>query len=219
MLQANYASGSGQANTNKVDHAIYADSAGTAGSATTAGAAQAGSALETAINNKMTTATYATGTGVANTNKVDHSIFADGSTTAVNADAKLTAQEATWTAYTSAFSASGGGLSMGSTGTVVGAYKKIGKTVLWRATLTANGTGISAGTGTHSVSLPFAPVGTAPVTGYGLIYNGTFHMIMVYNLALYCCSSGAPVDNTSTNGGISAAGHAISINGSYETAS
>jgi hypothetical protein len=55
MLTSDYANGSGQANTNKVDHAIYADSATTAGNATTAGSASSaavGSALETSIKSK-----------------------------------------------------------------------------------------------------------------------------------------------------------------------
>jgi hypothetical protein len=71
MLQANYAKGTGQANANKTDHALYADSAGAATSAT------AGSTLETVIVAKMPTATYAAGTGHANTNKADHAIASD----------------------------------------------------------------------------------------------------------------------------------------------
>jgi hypothetical protein len=64
MLQANYANGN-VSNANTVDVSK------------TAKAAQSGSALETVIAAKMPTATYAAGTGHANTNKADHAIAAD----------------------------------------------------------------------------------------------------------------------------------------------
>lgn len=62
MLQSNYVTGSGSANSNTIDHALYADKTGnvdnathadTADSAASAGSAAAGSALETALNAKQ----------------------------------------------------------------------------------------------------------------------------------------------------------------------
>jgi len=66
MLQANYANGNVN-NANTVDVSKAAKSA------------QAGSALETVIAAKMPTATYAVGTGSANTNKSDHAMYSDHS--------------------------------------------------------------------------------------------------------------------------------------------
>jgi microcystin-dependent protein len=52
MLQANYASGAGQTNANKIDHALYADSAAVAAASQSA---QSGSALESALASKQAT--------------------------------------------------------------------------------------------------------------------------------------------------------------------
>src|SRR5512137_1145297 len=53
-----YSKGTGAANSNTVDHAIYADSSG-------------------GVAGGMTTNVYANGTGSNNVNKVDHAMFAD----------------------------------------------------------------------------------------------------------------------------------------------
>jgi hypothetical protein len=65
-----------------------------------------------------------------------------------------------WTAYTPSWVSTGTQPSLGTGGTLVGRYTRIGKTGLFRALLTL-GTGFSFGTGTMGISLPAAALATA----------------------------------------------------------
>lgn len=62
-----------------------------------------------------------------------------------------------WTAYTPALSGSATNPNLGTTGASTGAYKQIGRLVLWRAKFTTGGTGIAAGSGNYGTTLPVTP--------------------------------------------------------------
>lgn len=62
--------------------------------------------------------------------------------------------EAGWTAYTPAWTAATSNPAVGN-GSIVGRYKRFGKTVLFRVNLTI-GTTTTLGSGQYSISLPFA---------------------------------------------------------------
>lgn len=59
-----------------------------------------------------------------------------------------------WTAYTPVITGSGSNPNIGSTGTITGRYVQIGKTVHFEAQITVGGSGISAGSGNYSITLP-----------------------------------------------------------------
>lgn len=136
------------------------------------------------------------------------------------ADATVGKLGAAWTAWTPVLTASTTNPNLGSTGTSTGTYIKIGKTVFWSACFQAGGTGISAGSGTYKITMPTTPKANAAgfsITGYGWSFNGNFHVLLVEGTnRIFCADDNAQMDNTSGNGGLFAAGHTISISGSYE---
>lgn len=93
-------------------------------------------------------------------------------------------------------------------------------TCQWRAVIQTGGTGISAGTGAYSLTVPIAPLGSFPIIGHGWIYGTagfkTFEADISGSTArLIRSDSGALVDNTV---GFTTAGHALSVAGSYRYA-
>lgn len=74
-----------------------------------------------------------------------------------------------WIAYTPVLSASITNPTLGSGGSITGAYRRIGKTVHWRVTIDS-GTTPAAGSGNYEVTLPFAS--KANVSGLGQCYIG-----------------------------------------------
>jgi hypothetical protein len=122
-----------------------------------------------------------------------------------------------WTAFTPVVVGSGGNPNLGTTGTTVAAWVRMGKTILWRAVFTAAGTGITAGTGTYSVAPPVTPVMAAQILGQGWVYNTStgFWPFIVdgSNGRLIGTKDGA---NISATTGLNGAGAALTISGSYE---
>lgn len=84
--------------------------------------------------------------------------------------------DAPWTDYTPVFSASGSSPNIGTTGTVAGRYKQIGKTVSYSIKVACGGTGIAAGSGTYLYSPPVPGHASNGVVGAAWIYNGTFYV-------------------------------------------
>lgn len=62
--------------------------------------------------------------------------------------------EAGWTAYTPTLTAVTTNPTLGTGSVAVGAYKRIGKTVFWRASILCGSAGVVAGSGTYQLSLP-----------------------------------------------------------------
>jgi hypothetical protein len=80
--------------------------------------------------------------------------------------------EAGWTAYTPTLTATVTNPTLGTGSSVSGFYKRIGKTVFWRAVIQAGSAAVAAGSGTYSLSLPPILASTNQsnrVKGYGLI--------------------------------------------------
>jgi hypothetical protein len=148
----------------------------------------------------------------------------DNSDTTVNTRIAA-AVPATWSAY--APSMTGTGFALGSGGSQVGRYIVInGKTVIFHGTITF-GTGLTIGTGPHSVTLPspaaYTTAGIQPVNvrlvagssyymGAGEIYSSTQFYVK------YTGTNGAETALTSTAPFTWAATNTISFSGVYEVA-
>jgi hypothetical protein len=65
-----------------------------------------------------------------------------------------------WAAYTPVLTATTTSPNIGSTGTIVGRYTQIGKTVHFEVQVQVSGTGITAGSGNYMISLPVAAQAT-----------------------------------------------------------
>jgi hypothetical protein len=85
--------------------------------------------------------------------------------------------EAGWTAYTPVLTATTTNPVLGTGGTIVGKWKRIGKTVLFRIEITFGSAGVNAGNGTYTITLPTnatrtnLPVGLAflrPAAGFNV---------------------------------------------------
>lgn len=125
-----------------------------------------------------------------------------------------------WTAYTPAITAATTNPNIGTAGSVEGSFYMADGTCQWRAVIQTGGTGISAGTGAYSLTVPIAPLGSFPIIGHGWIYGTagfkTFEADISGSTArLIRSDSGALVDNTV---GFTTAGHALSVAGSYRYA-
>lgn len=85
----------------------------------------------------------------------------------------VAALEAGWTAYTPTLTAATTNPTLGTGSVAIGAYKRIGKTVLWRASILCGSAATAAGSGTYTLSLPPIAAITADrsnfTKGYGLI--------------------------------------------------
>lgn len=123
-----------------------------------------------------------------------------------------------WATYTPTLTASTTNPNLGSTGTIVAAFTRVGKTVHWRAVLQSGGTGISAGSGTYNLTLPVAIRAGLPfpIVGSGWMYGngGVFTpLVMDGNPGRLLMPSGAFLSHTQ---GFTAAGHVLSLSGTYE---
>jgi hypothetical protein len=78
---------------------------------------------------------------------------------------KLNEIGAVWETWVPALTASTTNPNLGSTGTSVGRYARINKTIFGNATFVFNGTGIAAGTGFYFCSLPFTAQGAGLTVG------------------------------------------------------
>lgn len=131
-----------------------------------------------------------------------------------------------WTAYTATFSAASGGLNGGSTPTQTGYYRRVGDSMEVYASLQAGGSGIAAGTGDYSISIPSGfTIDTTKVSSNGeqalgsyelldigstryvgsVIYASTTTIKMAYNVGGYI-GSGVP-----TASWFNAAGDSMSV--------
>jgi hypothetical protein len=72
---------------------------------------------------------------------------------------------AAWESWTPALTASTTNPNLGTTGTSVGRYARINKTIFGNAIFTFNGTGIAAGTGFYFCSLPITAQGAGLAVG------------------------------------------------------
>jgi hypothetical protein len=63
---------------------------------------------------------------------------------------------ATWISYTPVLTGSTTNPNIGSTGTIIGRYQKVGKIIHWNITIVSGGTGIATGSGQYELSLPIA---------------------------------------------------------------
>jgi hypothetical protein len=79
--------------------------------------------------------------------------------------------EAAWTAYTPTWTGSGSNPAIGN-GSVVGRYKRIGKTIIFRVIITAGST-TTFGTGNYSIGLPVAAHATGRQVCHGDIASGS----------------------------------------------
>ena len=116
-------------------------------------------------------------------------------------------------------------LNVGTTGTLVGAYCQIGKTVFWRIKFVLGGTGISVGA--ISLTLPVsinAGYGSYTDIGHGSVFNGStsYHLSIAGNGTFYAYKSDATYTTiagcTSTVPLTWAAGHYCGMSGTYEAA-
>lgn len=147
-----------------------------------------------------------------------------GDTGHIAAHNALDVEHTAWTAYSANLTASSVAPNIGTTGTTLGRYKQVGKTVFWRFQIAPGGTGITTGTGTWLVVWPAAlsPQTTAagPV-GSGWIYNGSFYTVVATNFSasyMQFVLTSAAGYMASTNQPLSAAGHLLQAGGSYEIA-
>lgn len=137
------------------------------------------------------------------------------------------AAQGDWQAYTPTFTGSTGGSPSIGTGTLVGRYKKSGKTVDWYIKLNIGATNF--GTGITIFSLPFAVdpakfVQGSPV-GYGIIQNASSLskpvIVCLFNTTsttyMVRCTNEAVVDNGGP-GAPWAPGNVIELRGRYEAA-
>jgi len=72
---------------------------------------------------------------------------------------------AVWETYTPVLTASVANPNLGATGSSVGRYARINKTIFGNAAFTFNGAGIAAGTGFYFCSLPFTAQGAGLTVG------------------------------------------------------
>jgi hypothetical protein len=114
-------------------------------------------------------------------------------------------------------SATSGGVSFGNGVTWQGTFKIIGKTIHWRGTLSAGGTGYALGSGLYSLSLPVTPIGSFPITGSGWLYNGAFFPLVMDVNRLIKTSDGAMLGNSNC-GSVFASGTVLAMSGSYQYA-
>lgn len=126
----------------------------------------------------------------------------------------LTGKMGAWTAWTPVLTASTTNPNIGTTGTKSGRYCQIGKMVFWSALFQTNGTGISAGTGNYNLTVPVTPVAGYPITGQGWIYNGAF-IVFIQDGGRIIRTDGTVITQAL---GMTAAGHVLTISGSYEAA-
>lgn len=138
---------------------------------------------------------------------------------------------AAWSAYVPAFTSSGTAPNVGSTGTIVGAYRQRGKTIDYRAKITYNGAGI-AGTGNFNIGLPVQPKAAVEDTaiGYAALFDSSAGAAAGrFGASVFCSvasTSFARIALGGSGGGVwtatapfaPAAGDIISISGTYEAA-
>jgi hypothetical protein len=111
---------------------------------------------------------------------------------------------------------------LGTGGSITGAYRKVGKTVEFRVNL-ASGTSPAAGVGSYQVSLPFACASAVTALGYGQIADSaTVAQVLTAAkgasasvFVMYGAGSTSVVSGT-TNNLIS--GRSYYITGTYESA-
>jgi hypothetical protein len=126
-----------------------------------------------------------------------------------------------WTSWTPTLTAVSVNPNIGSTGTTVGRYLKIGRMVIFTATIESGGSGIAAGTGEYRINLPvntssvFSAIASGWVfstaAGRGIIsldnFVGTSQLRMLYQ--------NGTVGSGSFGVG---AGFSLSISGTYQSA-
>lgn len=136
---------------------------------------------------------------------------------------------AAWSAYVPVFSSSGTAPNVGSTGTIVGAYRERGKSVDYRVKVTYGGSGI-AGTGNFNLTLPTACKAAVEDTCVGaatLFDTSAGAAAGRFGASVYCqiaATGQVRIALGGTGGGIwtatapfaPAAGDIISISGTYE---
>lgn len=129
-----------------------------------------------------------------------------------------------WTSWTPSVVATGGGLNLGSTPTLMGAYTRIGKTVHWRVMIQSGGSGVAAGTGVYEVTFPVAVVpGSAfQIVAAGWMYGASSFVPFVVDIA-GAGSTTARLVRTDVPGslvdasiGFTTGGHVLTFAGSYE---
>jgi len=127
-----------------------------------------------------------------------------------------------WTAYTPTLLGATTNPVFGTTGTSVGAYTRVGKTIHWRVTATAGGASINSGAGAYGIvpPVPALVLSGLLIVASGVLYNGTaFKPFMVDGAGgrIFLTSSGALMDGT--NGLVTGvAGQAWTCTGTYEAA-
>ena len=153
-------------------------------------------------------------------------VVRDTTNMANDVDAVFTGYEAGWTAYTPTLTAATTNPTLGTGGTAVGAYKRIGKTVIGRVRITL-GTGFTVGAGTYHIGLPVTPTASlANLTALGAGSAGDIatnirpyiaqyqiagNVLMLQNPGLYTL-----LDHTGPTAAWAAGGY-ISATFSYET--
>lgn len=124
------------------------------------------------------------------------------------------------TAYAPNATASSVNPNIGTTGTKVGSWIRMGKTIHWRALITANGTGIAAGTGSYSLDLPPITPKSSGIIGVGWIYGAAAFVPFVVDWAggvtrLLRTQDGGAVTQAH---GFTAGGHVMNVSGTIEEA-
>lgn len=132
-----------------------------------------------------------------------------------------------WTAYTPAWAGSGGGgVSYGTTGSISGSYKQIGKTVHYRVRMILGGTGVSGPAGDYQWTLPVAatqpfstktPAGTATFFGGAAPVANAF-IVDATHVTLWFHGDTVAAQGGTTHPGTWQAGVTLVISGTYEAA-
>ena len=128
-----------------------------------------------------------------------------------------------WTSWSPALTATTTNPNIGTTGSALGHYVQVGKTVWFNAVIQTGGSSIAGGTGDYRLSIPVTAKnsGSALVTaGNGFVFDGTFYTVAAdrptTTTMRLLASSGSQI--SSTHRQIIGSGWTLSISGIYEVA-